>query len=280
MSTVGKRLRKLRKEKGLTQTEVTGAQYSKEYVSQVELGKTKPSRRAVKLFAKYLDVDEFYFETGVDISGRERLENLMANGEVLIQQKKISEAVRAFEEARDIGEKAESDDLTWRADVGRAWALHSFGKHREALAILTEARVYYEEKHPDSLELAQVLYRTASCREALGDLKLAILLLEGSLRILDKGILPGGRAAHPCSPAYGGDSHAAARPRGGKRSSRSRAGDRQATDRHASRGRSLLGSGNPGGAPTGVRQGHGIRTSSSRSVQGTGRSRRDSEIAG
>jgi tetratricopeptide (TPR) repeat protein len=190
MSTVGGRLRRLRKEKGLTQTEVTGGQYSKEYVSQVELGKTKPSRRAIKLFAKYLDVDESYFETGVDVSGRERFENLMANGEVLIQQRENAGAFRAFEEAREIGVKAESEDLVWRAEVGRALALHSSGKQREALAILTDARTYYEEKHPDGPELANVLYGSASCREALGDLKLALLLLEGALHVLDKGGLP------------------------------------------------------------------------------------------
>ena len=190
MSDVGKRLRKLRKEKGLTQTEATGGEYSKEYVSQVELGKTRPSRKAIKLFAKYLDVDESYFETGVDISGHERFENLMANGEVFIEQREFPEALRVLEEARAIGEKAESDDFMWRAEVGRAWALHMSGRQREALAILSEARVYYEDKHADSVELAVVLFRLACGREAVGDLKLALLLLEESTRILNRGAIP------------------------------------------------------------------------------------------
>src|SRR5680860_704321 len=58
MSSMGKRLRKLRKEKRLTHTEVTGCDYSKEYVSQVALRKTTPSRKAMLLSAKHLDVDE------------------------------------------------------------------------------------------------------------------------------------------------------------------------------------------------------------------------------
>jgi tetratricopeptide (TPR) repeat protein len=190
MSTVGTRLRKLRKEKGLTQTEVTGGQYSKEYVSQVELGKTNPSRKAVRLFAKYLDVDESYFETGIDLAGRERFENLMANGEVLLERREYGEAGRVFEEARTIGEKAENIDFVWRAEVGRAWALHHAGKHREAIQLLASARVYYEERKPGSLELAVVLYRLGCARDALGDLKLALLLLEESLKILDRGPLP------------------------------------------------------------------------------------------
>jgi tetratricopeptide (TPR) repeat protein len=190
MSNVGTRLRKLRKEKGLTQTEVTGGQYSKEYVSQVELGKTRPSRKAAKLFAKFLDVDESYFETGVDISGHERFENLMADGEVLVEQGEFPEALRVFDEARGIGEKAESDDFMWRAEVGRAWALHFAGKQREAVAILGDARAYYEERHVDSMELAVVLFRLACGREALGDLKLALQLLEESTRILNRGVIP------------------------------------------------------------------------------------------
>lgn len=190
MSTVGKRLRKLRKEKGLTQTEVTGAQYSKEYVSQVELGKTKPSRKAIKLFAKHLDVDESYFETGVDLAGRERFENLIANGEVLTERREQAEAIRAFEEARSIGEKAENQDFVWRAESGRAWALHQSGKRREALSILSDARSYYEERHPTSVDHALVLFRIACVRESMGDLNVALLLLEEAVKVLDRCPLP------------------------------------------------------------------------------------------
>ncbi len=86
MSDVGVRLRKLRQQRGLTQTEVSGGRYSKEYVSQVELGKTRPSPKAIKLFAEYLDVDESYFETGVAPAGRERFENLMAKGELQLER--------------------------------------------------------------------------------------------------------------------------------------------------------------------------------------------------
>src|SRR5680860_1570275 len=188
MSSMGKRLRKLRKEKGLTQTEVTGGDYSKEYVSQVELGKTKPSRKAMILFAKHLDVDESYFETGVDLAGRERYENLVAKGEASIERKEYAEAIRAFEEARTIAEKAENKDLLWRAEVGRGWALHFLGKVREALNLLTQARSYYGDQHPDSLELATVLYRMGCGRDALGDSKLAILLLEKALELSSKSL--------------------------------------------------------------------------------------------
>ena len=56
--------------------------------------------------------------------------------------------------------------------------------------LLGEARSYYEERKPDSVELGVVLYRLACGRESLGDLSLALLLLEQALRIADRGAVP------------------------------------------------------------------------------------------
>lgn len=190
MATVGARLRRLRLERGLTQTEVTGGQYSKEYVSQVELGKTAPSRKAIKLFAKYLDVDESYFETGIDLEGRDRFESLVAMGELLIERRDCDGALRSFDEARSIGEKAQNPDFVWRAETGRAWALHRSGREREAVGLLAQARAYYEDRGAAALELAVVLYRLACAREMQGDLRLALLLLEESLKVAARGVEP------------------------------------------------------------------------------------------
>ena len=40
---LGDRVRQLRIAKGLTQTELAGERFSKEYVSQIERGKTRPT---------------------------------------------------------------------------------------------------------------------------------------------------------------------------------------------------------------------------------------------
>ena len=172
-------------ERGLTQTEVTGGGYSKEYVSQVELGKTVPSRRAIKLFAKFLDVDESYFETGVDPAGRERFESLLTGGEVLTARGEAQEAAATFASAKAIAARAENLGFVWRAEVGRAWALHALGRHREALDLLGEARAYYAQAAPQGREAAEVLYRLGCVREAVGDLQSALGLLEEALRVLD-----------------------------------------------------------------------------------------------
>jgi len=56
-SAVGERVRARRIETGLTQAELAGERFSKEYVSQVELGKTRPSAAALEWFAHRLGVD-------------------------------------------------------------------------------------------------------------------------------------------------------------------------------------------------------------------------------
>src|SRR5437660_12528361 len=54
---VGARVRAARLDAGLTQAELGGSRFSKEYVSQVELGKTRPSPPALEWFAERLGVD-------------------------------------------------------------------------------------------------------------------------------------------------------------------------------------------------------------------------------
>ena len=59
---VGERVRAARLERGLTQAELGGSRFSKEYVSQVELGKTRPSAAALAWFAERLAVDHVALE--------------------------------------------------------------------------------------------------------------------------------------------------------------------------------------------------------------------------
>ena len=54
---LGERLRQLRVSAGLTQTDLAGERFSKEYVSQIERGKTRPTRETVEWLATRLGVD-------------------------------------------------------------------------------------------------------------------------------------------------------------------------------------------------------------------------------
>src|SRR2546423_11836422 len=53
--SLGERVRRLRNARGLTQTELAGARVSKEYISQIETGKTRPTEHTVTWLAERLD---------------------------------------------------------------------------------------------------------------------------------------------------------------------------------------------------------------------------------
>ncbi|HWM13170.1 MAG TPA: helix-turn-helix transcriptional regulator, partial [Gaiellaceae bacterium] len=62
---LGERVRQLRIARGLTQTELAGERFSKEYVSQIERGKTRPTAETVEWLADRLGVDATFLEIGV-----------------------------------------------------------------------------------------------------------------------------------------------------------------------------------------------------------------------
>ena len=67
-SGLGERLRSLRLASGLTQTELAGERFSKEYVSQIERGKTRPTKETVEWLAQRLGVDASFLANGVSVA--------------------------------------------------------------------------------------------------------------------------------------------------------------------------------------------------------------------
>src|SRR3954467_8529205 len=61
---LGERLRQLRVAAGLTQTELAGDRFSKEYVSQIERGKTRPTQGTIEWLADRLGVDAGFLPSG------------------------------------------------------------------------------------------------------------------------------------------------------------------------------------------------------------------------
>src|SRR6187399_1653550 len=90
---LGDRLRLLRVAAGLTQTELAGERFSKEYVSQIERGKTRPTGETVEWLASRLGVDPSFLETGVSSSERERVESVVARAEAALESNQYDEVV-------------------------------------------------------------------------------------------------------------------------------------------------------------------------------------------
>ena len=71
---LGERLRRLRVAAGLTQGELAGDRFSKEYVSQIERGKTRPTPETIEWLAQQLGVDASFLANGVSTDERGRVE--------------------------------------------------------------------------------------------------------------------------------------------------------------------------------------------------------------
>src|SRR5947199_10853014 len=97
---LGVRLRQLRSAAGLTQSDLAGDRFSKEYVSQIERGKTRPTRETVEWLAAKLGVDAGFLERGVSADERSRVEAMLARAEALTNAHQYDDAIDELENSR------------------------------------------------------------------------------------------------------------------------------------------------------------------------------------
>src|ERR671932_654093 len=90
---LGERLRQLRMAAGMTQTDLAGDRFSKEYVSQIERGKTRPTRETIEWLALRLGADASFLERGVSADERGRVEGMLSRAEALNEAHRYDEAL-------------------------------------------------------------------------------------------------------------------------------------------------------------------------------------------
>src|SRR5438132_3107592 len=97
---LGERLRQLRVAAAMTQTDLAGDRFSKEYVSQIERGKTRPTRETIDWLAQRLGVDAGFLANGVSADERGRVDATLARAEALLEARRNPEAIDEFENLR------------------------------------------------------------------------------------------------------------------------------------------------------------------------------------
>jgi tetratricopeptide (TPR) repeat protein len=187
---LGNRLRTLRTTAGLTQTELAGGRFSKEYLSQIERGKTRPTSDTVAWLAERLGVDADLLLTGVSAGERNRWEAQLARAEALSEQYEFAIAAPEFAEARTLARAAGAKELELRGLTGEGWARLQEGELKDAAALLTEARTLSEEARFSDIERADVLFRLGACRYQLSSISTAIALFDAALELADRSELP------------------------------------------------------------------------------------------
>jgi tetratricopeptide (TPR) repeat protein len=178
---VGARVREARLDAGLTQGELGGERFSKEYVSQVELGKTRPSPAALDWFAQRLGVDRLALAGESSEVVRAACEAAVTRAEAEIEAHRYAEALDELDGVSASLKAQPGDRLALRMQLARGWALQSVGRMDEALDELGAARLAAEEAGLRDA-LAQALYRIGVVRYKMGSLATAASLLDEALR--------------------------------------------------------------------------------------------------
>ena len=187
---LGERLRQLRVAAGLTQSELAGERFSKEYVSQIERGKTRPTRETIEWLAARLGVDAGFLANGVATDERGRLEGALARAEALFEAARNEEADVEYEslvsQARSMG----VPELAVRALVGAGKTRMRLGRLREGLDLLNDARAIVEGGSFSDLERAEVFYALGVCRYQLNSIQTALGLLNEALGLSERSGMP------------------------------------------------------------------------------------------
>jgi tetratricopeptide (TPR) repeat protein len=187
---LGERLRALRLGAGLTQTELAGRRFSKEYVSQIERGKTRPTAETVAWLAERLGVDPAFLANGVSADERGRVEATLLRAEALSAAHRYPEAIDEFATALAAVEGTGSVELEVRARAGDGWARMQHGDVRTAIDVLQVARNLAEGPQFSDLDRADVLFRLGTCRIKLGSVATAIAHFDQALELAERSGLP------------------------------------------------------------------------------------------
>ena len=186
----GERLRALRVAAGLTQSELAGGRFSKEYLSQIERGKTRPTAETLEWLAVRLGVDAGYLDSGVSAEDRGRVEAALARAEALAEAHRYGEALQAFAAGRAAVAGTGAPALELRSLLGESWARIQDGGIPDALDLLARARELAERPGFSDVDRAAVLFRLGVCRYKLSSISTAIDLLSAAIELADRSGLP------------------------------------------------------------------------------------------
>ncbi|MFY9578862.1 MAG: tetratricopeptide repeat protein [Gaiellaceae bacterium] len=180
-------MRQLRVSAGLTQSELAGDRCSKEYLSQIERGKTRPTPEMLAWLAERLGVDAAFLETGQSSAEYAESEAAIARAEAAVEGRQFEEAYAALE---GLVFTPDAPELEFRALMAESWTRGYFGEQRRALEVLGRARDLSELEIFTDVERADVLYRIGVVRYQISSINSAIGLLSEAYELATRSGLP------------------------------------------------------------------------------------------
>ena len=189
-SRLGERLRQLRVAAGLTQSDLAGGRFSKEYISQIERGKTRPTGDTIEWLAARLGIEVSFLATGVSSDERARAETVLARAEALTEKLEFEGAIEEYARALGPVVASAAPELRVRLLAGEAWARMQDGDVRNGIELLVEARSLTEAGEFSDVEEADVLFRLGVGRYLIACIATAVALFGQALELLDRSPLP------------------------------------------------------------------------------------------
>jgi tetratricopeptide (TPR) repeat protein/DNA-binding XRE family transcriptional regulator len=180
---LGERVRRLRTARGLTQTELAEARVSKEYISQIETGKTRPTPQTLDWLAERLGVDTHYLVEGVSDREHREHEEIVCRAEDAVHEKRYADAVELLS---GLSRAPASPELHLRALFAESWARMYLGELRTALDRLERARQVAAGDTFGDVDRAEVLYRIACCRYKLNHVAQSLADFSAALELADR----------------------------------------------------------------------------------------------
>ena len=135
LESLGQRIRRVRQARGMSLAKVSGADFSRAFLNQVELGRSQPSTRVLRVIAGRLGTEVDYLLEG-RLPSIER-ELALEKGRVLVARGDGRRALVALEQAVDSSEWPLGTD----ARLCQAEALQLVGRDAEAREVLRQEKV-------------------------------------------------------------------------------------------------------------------------------------------
>jgi transcriptional regulator with XRE-family HTH domain len=177
--SLGERLKRLRRERGLSQRELAAPGVSYAYISRIEAGARQPSVKALRKLAAKLGVSADYLETGREVRAEEERELRLYEAELKLRLERDAAGSEAeFRALLDEAREAGDDEAVLRARLGLGEAAARRGDYTEAVSQLEEP---LSGPSLSALSHGDVFATLARSYSALGRAELAVELLQRCL---------------------------------------------------------------------------------------------------
>lgn len=150
-------LKRARLKRKLRQKDVAGDRYTRTHISMVETGEAGLSYEAKNYITKKLKLPKSYFDTGLFLDEKERLDELTHEVDKLTGAFKYDEALKKVTEALKISKEAKNDNYINLFSLKLARILIEKKKFKKAEDILKKVNRYFQEEK-EFRKLAHSMY--------------------------------------------------------------------------------------------------------------------------